>query len=42
MRKYKNDILLIIGCILLASIALILYFTLQKKENLPQNHKQKS
>ena len=34
MRKYKNDILLIIGCILLASIALILYFTLQKKENL--------
>ena len=34
MRKYKNDIILIIGCILLASIALILYFTLQKKENL--------
>ena len=33
MRKYKNDIILIIGCILLASIALILYFTLQKKEN---------
>ena len=31
MRKYKNDIILIIGCILLASIALILYFTLQKK-----------
>ena len=34
MRKYKNDIILIIGCILLASIALILYFTLQKKEHL--------
>lgn len=34
MRKYRNDILLILGLVLIAILGVILYFTLQKKENL--------
>lgn len=34
MRKYRNDILLILGLVLIAVLGVILYFTLQKKENL--------
>lgn len=34
MRKYRNDIFLILGLILIVTLFFILYFTLQKKENL--------
>ncbi|MDE7263638.1 MAG: NusG domain II-containing protein [Anaeroplasmataceae bacterium] len=34
MRKYRNDILLIIGLVLLAVLGVILYFALQQKDNL--------
>ncbi|MBD5390691.1 NusG domain II-containing protein [bacterium] len=34
MRKYRNDIILIAVMVFLAGLGLILYFCLQKKENL--------
>lgn len=34
MRKYRNDIILIVALLLLAGIGLTLFFCLQKKENL--------
>lgn len=34
MRKYKNDIILIAGILLLILLGMLLYFTLQTKDNL--------
>ncbi|MDE6407177.1 MAG: NusG domain II-containing protein [Anaeroplasmataceae bacterium] len=34
MKKIRNDIILIVSLILIISIGVILYFTMQKKENI--------